>query len=99
MSGSAAKQTADRARRHDPLAPRVGLVVLLDVVEVVEVVHHQSVGLADAVVAAVAEPVEPLEPRAIAEMETRHGVLRQAAALLRAETIVGTRPHQPPPPR
>ena len=66
----------------DGAALRIGLVVLLDLVEIVEVVHHQPVRLLDGALGGVGEPVDALEPRAVAEMEARHRIDRQAARVL-----------------
>ena len=57
----------------------IGLVVLLDVVEIVEVVDHDAVRLPHAVRRRSAEEIDLLQPRAIAEMEARDRIDRQAA--------------------
>ena len=42
----------------------------------------------------VGEPIEPLEPRAVAEMEARHRIDRQAAPVARAQEVPGGRAQQ-----
>ena len=93
LRGSAHAEPGHAAGGDDALL-RVGLVVLLDVVEIVAVVDHQAVRLLQGALGRVAEPVEPFQPRAVAEMEARDRVDRQAAAVARAQEIPGGGAHQ-----
>jgi len=56
------------------MAVHVFLVVALDVVQVVDVIHHHSERLREALGRGVRAPVDALQPRAVAQVETRHGI-------------------------
>src|SRR6266568_5720870 len=91
VQGRVAGELADRARRHDGAALRIGLVVVLDLFEIVEVIDHQAVRLPQALGRAAGEPIDLLKARAVAEVEPGDRIEWHAARRARAEEIRGRR--------